>query len=338
MKPTYIATSSAPYARQALQELRTYDPKIGSISSLAPGVMLFTPSLSRADFLSLVQGQRPIFIRHLHPVERSVGVDPVLVDSAAQSLLNGISPGQRVAVQVRVLGEQSEEGADRSELRERLDRLVAAAGGEPVTQGASMILSVSLAEGEALLGLSTPDENLSDWPGGEMRFRREEGQLSRAKFKLLEAFQIFGIEPAQGGSALDLGAAPGGWSSLLLERGLRVTAVDTGELAPTLVGNPNLIFLHNNAEEVSFPPASFDLLTCDMSWSPTRTARMVVKLAPTVRTGADTVLTVKLMGDNPTRTIKIVREIVSEAFEVRQVRQLFHNRDEVTMHLVRPAT
>jgi hypothetical protein len=46
---------------------------------------------------------------------------------------------------------------------------------------------------------------LSDWAGGVRRFAREEGQLSRSEFKLLEAFEVFDISVPQKGLALDLG-------------------------------------------------------------------------------------------------------------------------------------
>ena len=67
---------------------------------------------------------------------------------------------------------------------------------------------------------------------------KEEDQISRAKFKLLEAEQRFGIDFSVARKAIDIGAAPGGWTSLLLERGLKVTAIDPAAMNPRLLGNP----------------------------------------------------------------------------------------------------
>ena len=88
-----------------------------------------------------------------------------------------------------------------------------------------------------------PEDMLSDWPGGAVRFQREEGQISRAKFKLLEAEREFGLHYAKYQQALDIGAAPGGWTSLLLERGLRVTPSIQQSLHPTLLAYPTLTYL-----------------------------------------------------------------------------------------------
>lgn len=339
MSTTFVATMAEAYVRQGLPELRTLDPKLSTSRPLAPGVIPCTTNLDRAAGLEWFQAHPPTFVRHIHPVDATVPItgqpaDLEALAAAAEPLLRAHPAGVTVAVQVRLFLEP-DPAYDRAAVRERLDAAATACGHSPVTQGADLVLSVTLHDDKALLGLSTPAENLSDWPGGEVRYRREEGQLSRAKFKLLEAFDSFDLPVPAGGRALDLGAAPGGWTSLLLEKGLQVTAVDTGDLGEALVGHPSLTFLKQNVEDVSFPPESFDLVTCDMSWNPLNTARMVARLAPSVKQGAYLVLTVKLMLENPTRTIRLVKEALAGDYQVLRVKQLFHNRDEVTLLALR---
>ncbi len=339
MNATFIATAAEAYIRQAIAELRGLDQQISALSPLSLGVVRFAASVDRSEFLARVKAREPVFVRHLHPVDMEVALsgEPADLDrlaEAGRSLLGADCGGRSVSVQVRRFG-GGEGPVGRVEVRERLDSVVAEAGARPVTQGADLILSVTIAEHTACLGLSTAADNLSDWPGGEIRFRREEEQLSRAKFKLLEAFDRFEIPVPPGGKALDLGAAPGGWTSLLLEKGMQVTAVDTGEMGEAIRQHPQLTFLRKNVDEVDFPPDRFDLVTCDMSWNPLNTARMVARLAPSARQGAHLILTVKLMLQNPTRTIRLVGEGLSEHYQLLQTKQLFHNRDEVTMHLVR---
>lgn len=336
MSATFLATAAEAYIRQAIAELRSLDHQISALTPLAPGVIRFTASVDRSEFLTRLATREPVFVRHVHPVDALVEnpADSEEMDGAAAALLAAVERGPTVSVQVRRLG--AAEGAPaRADLRERLEEAVTEAGGRPSARGADLVLSVTVGGTEAYLGLSTPAENLSDWPGGEIRFRREEEQLSRAKFKLLEAFSCFGVTAPEGGQALDLGAAPGGWTSLLLEKGLWVTAVDTGEIGEAIRTHPRLTFLRRNVDEVEFGPNTFDLITCDMSWNPLNTARMVSRLAPAARPGAHLILTVKLMLQNPTRTIRLVGEELEAHYRVLQVKQLFHNRDEVTMHLVR---
>jgi len=334
----FIATASAAYWRQALPELRGADSKITNLHQMAPGVVRFTSGLDRAEFLARLEAVERIFLRHIQPVDLEIPTSGSETDlhqiaDSLGPLLGSIRPGERIAVQVRRLG--GEFAYERLALKEAIDPRVQAAGAHPVTTGADRILTLAQEEGLTCVGMATSTEMGSSWPGGEIRFRREEEQISRAKFKLLEAFATFDLRIPDDGHALDLGAAPGGWTSLLLERGLRVTAVDTGEMAPVLRQNPRLTIRQQNVEQVSFPADSFDLITCDMSWNPLHTAELVVKQAQSVRSGAHGVLTIKLMLDNPTRTIRRVRELVEQEYRVLRIRQLFHNRDEVTMHLVR---
>ena len=60
--------------------------------------------------------------------------------------------------------------------------------------------------------------------------RTEETPISRATYKLLEAFSYFGIADGPSGICLDVGAAPGGWSSIMLRNHWKVVAVDNALL------------------------------------------------------------------------------------------------------------
>ncbi|MGC8651718.1 MAG: SAM-dependent methyltransferase [Candidatus Micrarchaeia archaeon] len=53
--------------------------------------------------------------------------------------------------------------------------------------------------------------------------------LNRAEYKIAEAFESFGIK-VNAGRALDIGAAPGGWTDFLLSNNLSVVAVDSAFL------------------------------------------------------------------------------------------------------------
>ncbi len=84
------------------------------------------------------------------------------------------------------------------------------------------------------VGASAPPWS-SPWPMGIPRIRMPHGAPSRSTLKLAEALVTFlgDREPdllRAGMRAVDLGAAPGGWTWQLAQRGLRVTAVDNGAL------------------------------------------------------------------------------------------------------------
>jgi 23S rRNA (cytidine2498-2'-O)-methyltransferase len=130
-----------------------------------------------------------------------------------------------------------------------------------------------------------------------------------------------------------LGAAPGGWTSVLLEYGIQVTAVDTGDMDSRLLKNKNLKVQKQNVADLKLDEESFDLITSDMSWSPSNTANMVKGAAVFLKKGGLVVVTVKLMGSKVGKTIKEVKSIYHDQFEILATKQLFHNRDEVTLFM-----
>jgi 23S rRNA (cytidine2498-2'-O)-methyltransferase len=135
--------------------------------------------------------------------------------------------------------------------------------------------------------------------------------------------------------ALDLGAAPGGWTGVLVARGLRVHAVDTAPLVPQLAQAPGVTAVRGTVQRAPLPAGPFDLLCADLSWDPLRSADAACRFAPCLRPGAHGILTVKFFGPDPLETIRAVRERLAPAYRVEAVRHLFHNRAEATAHLRR---
>jgi len=66
---------------------------------------------------------------------------------------------------------------------------------------------------------------------------------------------------------VDLGAAPGGWTWQLAQRGLRVVAVDNGALKGAVAEDPRVT--HVRADGLTFRPRKpVDWVTCDIVESP----------------------------------------------------------------------
>jgi 23S rRNA (cytidine2498-2'-O)-methyltransferase len=221
-------------------------------------------------------------------------------------------------------------------LKQLVDQLLATRGFAPTVKSPQWIISLTLADGEVYYGLAPASENLSDWTGGMVHFRKSPEDVSRSMFKLLEAIERWHLELAPGSAALDLGAAPGGWTAVLLDHGLKVTAVDTGELDSRLSDHPRLTFYRQNVKDLHLPPGNqFQWITCDMSWNPFFTVRAVNALIPHLQAGGETILTVKLMGRRPRQTIRQVIDSLDPRLSVMHALHLFHNRREITLHLRR---
>ncbi|GAB2724079.1 SAM-dependent methyltransferase [Paenibacillus thermoaerophilus] len=338
----WIGSANAGYARYAQQELVARFGEVG-FQELIPGE-LFLASIRRseADVARLLRGNEPVFLRHIHPVQTefpaSRGEEDLLrLQQWLESAGPAISPGDRVGVQARRKPE-TEYGYTPYAVKEALDRVLTERfAAEPVISGPDKVVSVYMGESSVYAGVSAASDNLSDWNGGMIRFKREDGFISRAKFKLLEAEVRFGLDWSAYSRAVDLGAAPGGWTSLLLERGLRVTAIDPGELDPSLTGHPNLTYHRRKAGEVKMERAAYDLLVSDMSWDPRQSAKLVAEIAPAIRPGGTALMTLKLLRGKPFQSMREVEGILAPALRIVKAKQLFHNRDELTLLLTRPS-
>jgi len=342
MEAAFVGTANPGFAPYAMEELRRRIPG-GKVSGITPGeTFRFTAGTwNAAKLADEFRRSEPVFLRHYFPLEAETPVsgDREAMASALRSYARTLQErvtGTKVAVQVRKAPSSPFPFA-LAEARDIAAEVLRELGAETVVREADLVVSVYAAEQSLFMGCSDPRDNLSDWPGGMVRFRREEGLISRAAFKLLEAEKAFALPLEQFTHALDLGAAPGGWTNVLLQRGLQVTAVDPAALDPSLAGHPRLRHLRMNASEARFAPGTFDLLVCDMSWDPHRTCRLVCGLADALISGAAGIITLKLMRGKPFRTIRELSESYAERFEIRKIKQLFHNREEVTMFVRKKA-
>ncbi|KZE80036.1 SAM-dependent methyltransferase [Paenibacillus elgii] len=338
----FIGTSNRGFAQQAQEELRRLLGQSVKFEWLAPGeVFVFTSEFERSDTIGRILAQEPVFLRHMQPVDATQpwnGTFDHAIHYIHEMLVAaGASVKQmNVAVQARKAEGEALASLSLPSVRSSVEEILATVfEANPVSRDADLILSLYFTEAKLYFGLSRPQDNLSDWSGGAIRFRKEEGQVSRAKFKLLEAEQAFGLDLSQYRSALDIGAAPGGWTSLLLERGLRVTAVDPAKLDATLLRHPQLTFFQKKADEVSFAANAFDLLVCDMSWSHRQMAKLVRGLLGALQPGGTAVITVKLMHKKAFQTIREVVSDLAPELELQQAKQLFHNREELTLFLMK---
>ncbi|WP_042137856.1 SAM-dependent methyltransferase [Paenibacillus sp. FSL P4-0081] len=332
----YICTANHGFAPYAQEELRRLFGAVKSTLLLPGEVFLATLEAEPEEVSRMLAQNLPIFLRHIQPVQFQDTGDMSAMDRLAVYLSRRTElEGEKVSLHVRK-GSTSFWEDSPGELREWLQGRLDSLGAEFTVQEPAWVVSV-YADGEALYaGVSRPEENLSSWNGGMIRFRKEDGQISRAKFKLMEAEKEFAIPFYSFKNAVDIGASPGGWTSFLLERGLKVTAVDPALMHESLRNYPGLKILRKNAGEVKFRENEFDLLVCDMSWSPKLMAKLVTGLLHSLTPGGTAIVTVKLMHKKPLAMIKeIIAMFEGERMQIQRAKQLFHNRDEITLYMIK---
>ncbi|MEP7155791.1 MAG: 23S rRNA (cytidine(2498)-2'-O)-methyltransferase RlmM [Betaproteobacteria bacterium] len=191
---------------------------------------------------------------------------------------------------------------------------------------------------EAWLGCSDIRAS-SAWRNGIPRLRMPRDAPSRSTLKLAEAFHVFLGENEERllqseMRAVDLGAAPGGWTWQLIHRGLHVTAIDNGVLRGELVDNALVRHLREDGFRYR-PRKPVDWMVCDMVEKPVRIAQLVamwMKEGWTDRCIFNLKLPMKKRFEEVERCRGIIREAMESngrPFEMR-VKQLYHDREEVT--------
>jgi 23S rRNA (cytidine2498-2'-O)-methyltransferase len=198
----------------------------------------------------------------------------------------------------------------------------------------SLVQLCLIAPGLLVLGSVAAREAVSLAVGGRARMSGGAKDPSRAALKLEEALSTYAMEPGRGEVCVDLGAAPGGWTQRLIDRGARVIAVDPAKLTPALEQHPKVD--HRVASAFSFEPDEpVDWLFCDMAWRPLEVAQLLAKWA---RRGwaLHLIANIKLpMNDKNPILHRVRHTLVSGGWNQLRVRQLYHDRDEVTVTATR---
>jgi 23S rRNA (cytidine2498-2'-O)-methyltransferase len=188
--------------------------------------------------------------------------------------------------------------------------------------------------GVVAVGVAPAREAPSLAPGGRLRVHVSEEAPSRAAMKLEEALLWLDRSPEPGDLCVDLGASPGGWTWVLLERRARVLAVDPGDLAPNLRGKKGLVHLRADAFKIE-PEEPMDWLFCDMAFRPLEVAGLLSKWARR-KWARLLVANIKLPMRQKAQHLYRVRDILEDGgWQSIRVRQLYHDRDEVTFAGVR---
>lgn len=194
----------------------------------------------------------------------------------------------------------------------------------------------------AYVGVSIPG-NSCPWLMGIPRLKFPRGAPSRSTLKLEEAFLTF-LDDRQsslgpGMTAVDLGAAPGGWTWQLAKRHIRVTAIDNGKLDPALLDTGLVEHLRMDAFRYR-PSKPVDWLVCDVVEQPARIAALIgewIALGLCRRA----IFNLKLPMNKRYEEVKRCRGII-EARIGRTLadyslafKQLYHDRAEITGYISR---
>ncbi|WP_418643099.1 23S rRNA (cytidine(2498)-2'-O)-methyltransferase RlmM [Stutzerimonas kunmingensis] len=197
---------------------------------------------------------------------------------------------------------------------------------------------------EVFVGIAEVN-NSALWPMGIPRLKFPRQAPSRSTLKLEEAWHHFiprdqwDARLAAGMTGVDLGAAPGGWTWQLVNRHIKVSAVDNGPMDPDLMDSG--LVEHFRADGFTFRPRKpVNWMVCDIVEKPARNAAL---LETWIGEGLcrEAVVNLKLPMKQRYAEVKRLLERIADGLAARGVKasigckQLYHDREEVTCHLRR---
>lgn len=340
ISPKIYFSADEAFLSTAADELRPHFPDAW-MEPLGPDLAVFEDEgVSIALLAETIREQKLVFPRHLMrgvaEIPHEEAEDLASFGDLALEAWQQLPLPSRVSLQVWQSGD-----AEMPYRNDQLWRRLAAALEDIDVQvsrgGASHVLGACQVKEGIILGSNGVANALSDWPGGRVQLAKPKGQVSRSEFKLEEIIRTQLADLPTAGAALDLGAAPGGWTRILLERGLDVWAVDSGQMDKRLQHRPRLTYVPTLAGPfLAENQQQFDLVVNDMRMEPMLSASIMNSAARYVPSGGMGVMTIKLQPASPLRQIDSTVAALQSMWQVETVRQLFHNRHEVTAILKRP--
>lgn len=180
--------------------------------------------------------------------------------------------------------------------------------------------------------------------------KKYKASISRAELKLIQAFDEFHIK--NGGIAIDLGAAPGGWSKVLVDKGFRVVAIDNGPLdygglkkagIRVIVAKnggsgsrPQILHIRTGYRQAHkrIKKLRADMLLDDMNLHPLESAGAVLDFRKFLGKGSELLMTVKCPTRKVNGYIEIARSALAANFRIKGAKALPSNRQEVMLYAI----
>ncbi len=184
-------------------------------------------------------------------------------------------------------------------------------------------------------------ENSATSAMGIPRFKMPGAAPSRSTLKLDEAIQWFLTTEQQaklirpGMKAVDLGAAPGGWSWQLVQRNCLVTAIDNGPMQDELMKTNMVEHLQTDAFTYT-PKKKVDWLVCDMAERPLHVSRLIARWF-TQQYCANAIFNLKLPMKKRLASVHECLDLLHQKLSQAnieytiQAKHLYHDREEITV-------
>jgi 23S rRNA (cytidine2498-2'-O)-methyltransferase len=263
-------------------------------------------------------------------------------------VLDGVERTRERYADVWVEVPDSDAGAARRGLARSLEAAALAAARKRglIDPRATRRLHLCLLGATHMLVASAAIATTAPWPMGIPRLKLPKDAPSRSALKIEEAWLTLMDERERerwlkpGASAVDLGAAPGGWTWQLARKSIRVIAVDNGQLQQHVLDTG--VVTHVRADGFRYrPKRSVDWVVCDMVEQPSRIVALMSEWL-SQRHARAALFNLKLPMKKRWQETRSCLDALDESLQAGggrwsiRARQLYHDREEITV-VVLPA-
>lgn len=296
------------------------------------------------------------FIYSYFPLQRGRAIDRGRYIESIGAGFFGLKIGKTVPLKLECFDVNCKRGYSAKDVEVRIGMELEREGYNIDLESAKVLAYCTLMDNKCYWGRV----DLSKHPHGFIDPFREnkEKLVSRAEFKIMEAFSEFGIRPPQ--VAIDIGAAPGGWSLFLAKKGASVIAIDSGRLEYGKIRDRGVKVrvakdigrLKINKEKLkagsivhiacglgkAYPALrglKVDFVGNDINAGGIDSSKAVMMYSELMKKDATLVMTLKCMHRNVERYIKEVEKALRPSFKIVRWKVLAHNRQEITLYAVR---
>lgn len=211
----------------------------------------------------------------------------------------------------------------------------------PFTPATSLVQAMLTAPDAGLLSLSIAPEPhtmralVSPFIAGDIPHAEDKSAPSRAFTKVIESELRLGHSIGKGQTCVDLGASPGSWTYVAIQRGARVTAVDRSPLRDDLMRHPHLHFHQGDAFKFR-PDTPVDWLLCDIIAAPQRSIDLLLEWLH-ARLMRRFIVTIKFKGSEEYGLLTQLKEQAPPLCADFRLTRLCANKNEVSAYgLVTP--
>jgi 23S rRNA (cytidine2498-2'-O)-methyltransferase len=319
-----------------INEIFIMDNKARVSNWLDDDVAVISLSKGYRHLVDMCKITPPMFVLHISPISKTIDIlqvsTPESILEELKELFSLLSKELSFSVQFRVL-QNSTANITLNQMEHFVSDKLLSQGFILDVKNPCQVVSINIKENNCHVGISFAKENLSNWTAGKHRFAKEEEQISRAEFKLLEAIEYFKLDIQASMKVLDMGASPGGWSRIFADRGCIVKAVDPANLDERLNTNEKISYFKGTIQEfLSINTQNhFDIIVNDMKMDAKESTHIMCNASNILSKSGLGIITLKLPRKFNMKKVKDCIKIMENCYKIMGARQLFHNRSELTV-------